>query len=229
MHEKTLIEFIARYTSDRDFRCRVLHREADTMKGEFKLDAMQFGVLTRLEKQPILDMTVAEFEALGVDIGKIHDEIHGPKPKHNAMDSDRGDDLVSESDDISVEEELSASAAYEQGKIHLRGRDPHYVHRAKKSVITLRGQGFNPESSKIEVYFVLEDHTGIGKDGLPNGKKEKGTVLDVTCGLDVFQRVRVETQLDDSGQWSIFAKNTGRGDVPDWSLGNENSWVHVIG
>ncbi len=222
--QKMIVEFLAHYLSDSEFRCQVLYNERATMR-RFGLNADQYNALISLKKSEILDRIVRDFKDSGVDVDRIRDEI---------WNDDRPpvieDEVVAPANEevraIEVEE-LFDSSAYEEGTIHIRRREPTWVEPETDVEIFLGGQGFDPTPDSTQVTFVLKDPTKPRRNGLPGGHHIEGRVTDCACGIDVFQRVKVEVNFPKSGRWLIFARHISESDG-DWHYGKGDlAWVGV--
>jgi hypothetical protein len=125
MPKKYVVEFLARWIRDEEFRCKVLHREITTLQ-DWELTGEQVDDLTSLDKQKILNRILKEFETdLGVDLDKVQQEVIGvPAPP------------------ILGPTAAAMGTVYTEGAVHVRGIQPKTVPVGVEKVLVLRGQGF---------------------------------------------------------------------------------------
>jgi hypothetical protein len=176
MPTKYIVEFLAKWIRDEDFRCKVLHKEVTSLQ-DWELTGEQVDDLLSLNKETILKRILKEFEDdLGVNLDKVQMEVIGvPQPP------------------ILGPTAAAMATVYTEGAVHVRGTDPQTVPVGVEKMVVLRGQGF---------------------EGTPQVQFERGTksvsptVVSVSCDVDVYQRVAVNVELDEVGEWKVKARNT---------------------
>ena len=89
----------------------------------------------------------------------------------------------------------AAAMVYDEGYVHVRGVDPARIKKGMESVVIVRGHGWD---DSLEIWFVPD-----------NGANVKGTVLDVDCDVDVWQRATVSVTLPSAGDWRVMARIPG--------------------
>jgi hypothetical protein len=186
MPEKFLVEFLAKWIRDADFRCQVLHKELTTLQ-DWEMSGPQIQDLVSLDKARILDRVIKELEGLGIDLDQVRNEVN---PAGLVLTGSGGTDGGSSGG------LMSAATVYYEGQVHLRGVTPQTIGKDKTRHVVLRGQGFDA-SKQVQVKF------------------EKGTtevlreVIGISCDVDVYQRAIVEVTLNETGEWSVYAQNPG--------------------
>jgi hypothetical protein len=91
------------------------------------------------------------------------------------------------------------------------------------SKVVVMGQGFKSDPSLVTVRFV----TGPP----PNPTIVGGTVTAISSDVDIWQRVSVDVQLTQTGDWVVEAHNddeatSGPGAKPKWSI--PKGRIHAI-
>ncbi len=190
MPNKFLVEFLAEWIRDPDFRCAVLHQELTKLQ-QWGLIGPQRLVLLTLDEQTILNQIRQEFAALGVDLDKLKQEISGITIAGTGSGSTGG--------------VAAASTMYPGGEVHVRGVTPVTIAANLQRSIMIRGQGFDC-NDQTEVKFEK------------GGVEEDGTVIGaIACDIDIYQRVTVQVKLTETGSWRVKARNAAD---PDWSTEN---------
>jgi len=78
MPDVFLVEFLARWIRDEDFRCQILHREIDGLT-DFGLNGRQRAALLSLDRKTILERLAVELEHFyHVNLDKVRGEVGGP-------------------------------------------------------------------------------------------------------------------------------------------------------
>jgi len=248
MPTKYLVEFLAKWIRDKDFRCEVLHKESTTLIN-YGLNAAQQAALLSLNEDTIVEQIRAEFKALGVDLAQLKEEVGGgliPIPLEPVdPEAPGGGDLLGGPGRLPT----------------LVGNDA--IRRAAFAALARRGDGsgrasVNPGSgglppimlSTATTYTEGQTHIrgldtnamsvgetksvtlrGQGFDANPEVRFELGdehveaTVDSIGCDFDVYQRVHVTVKLDKPGEWKVRARNTGT--TEPWST--EDVVMNVIG
>jgi hypothetical protein len=104
-----------------------------------------------------------------------------------------------------------AASGYDEGTTHIRRTEPKIVDLNQVTELTLYGQGFVSTPANIEVQCSR------------GGVTKTFQATEVTCGVDVWQRVTVPVTLDAVGEWVVTARNNGEA---AWS--NPPGTVHVL-
>lgn len=194
MPQKFLVEFLADWIRDEQFRCAVLYQEQTSLDA-YGLTQEQKTALLSLDKKQILAQIHKELEQyLAIDLDKLRDEVGGPVPVPGPGGTPTLPDgtRMLASTAFALLSAINEAALYGQGRVHLRGAKPAGVAKDKKRLVVLRGQGFDV---KPEVEFVKDS------------KIVQGEVQEITCDVDVYQRVLVKVKLDEEGEWKVRARN----------------------
>jgi hypothetical protein len=117
MPEKLLIDFLARFFADEEFRCGLLYKEETTMT-QFGLDKAQKETLFSFDREKILKRIGDELETK-IHLARLRKDVLGQIG------------------------EAKPDLAYQEGAIHMHGIDPLQVPRNTPVEIELRGQGFD--------------------------------------------------------------------------------------
>jgi hypothetical protein len=226
MPKKYLVEFLARWIRDEEFRCQVLHKEQTTLE-DWELTTPQIMDLLSLDKERIVDRLVKELEGLGIELETVQKEVYGPGPDldlplspppgpgtpltppggsgsgiFRVAERPGNVDLSGPTGSVlNVFALLAANTAYNEGQVHIRGVTPEAVDSGSETLVVVRGQGFD-EDPTIE--FRKQDQQDT---------KVEGEVLGVSCDIDVFQRVTVKVKLGEEGYWLVHGRNAGE----EWS------------
>lgn len=77
MPQKFLVEFLAKWIREKEFRCQVLHKEQTTLQN-YGLTQYQIDDLLSLDKPTIIKRLVDELELdLAIDLEKVKKEVKG--------------------------------------------------------------------------------------------------------------------------------------------------------
>ena len=207
---KYVVEFLAKWIRDESFRCSVLHREIDAME-QYGLNALQITALADLETDKVLDRIRLEMtHFLGIDLERLHSEVGGPIPVEPTPATTApapGPLGPSVSGRVALRPMMMAEQShYGQGNVHLRRAHPVGWKQGQEVLVSVLGQGFD---STPKVCFEIEAGTP------PTKRTVDGVVLDIHCGVDVYQKVTVKVKLDEPGQWSVRGRNDVAGEM--WS------------
>jgi hypothetical protein len=88
---------------------------------------------------------------------------------------------------------FSAGAVYQQGRVHVRGVDPAGIKMGTPSIVIVRGHGWD---RTLKVHFVP----------VTVGAAVDGTLLEMDCDVDVWQRATVKVTLPTIGKWRVVAR-----------------------
>lgn len=176
MPDKFLIEFFAHWIRDESLRRKVLFRERTAMMG-WGLSMQQVDDLVALEKETILDRLRDELQQdLAIDLDKVLEDITNT----GGMGTGGG----------------AAGAAYQEGKVHVRGVEPAKITKNQESIVIVRGHGYDDSA---EARFVP----------VAGGAPVQGKVLSIDSDVDVWQRLTVKVTLPSAGKWRVVARIPG--------------------
>ena len=187
--KKLLIDFLADYVHKTEVRCKVLKAEETGLR-KYGLDAAQRLALLSLDKNRIVTKILDE---IGVDLDALQQEIWGGPPKPPPPPPPPPGGGLSP---VKIPGHIAAlaSAAYSEGRIHIRLVKPDHVALGKTETVVIRGQGFD---KKPKVQFQHDT----------SGTIVAGRVTKVTCDVDVHQSVTVRVKLTEAGSWTVAARN----------------------
>jgi hypothetical protein len=248
MPTKYLVEFLAKWIRDKDFRCEVLHKEATTLIN-FELDGNQRAALLSLDEDTILEQIRKEFHALGVDLAQLKQEVGGGlivvDPELEDPNAPPGNELLGGRGGLPT---VAGNDAIRRAAFAALGRGGDRSGRASvnpgsgglppimlstattytEGQIHIRGISPNSMSEGETKTVVLR---GQGFDDDPEVRFELGTehveavVESIGCDFDVYQRVHATVTINKAGEWTARARNSGT--TEPWST--EDVVLTVVG
>lgn len=176
MASKLIVDFLHDWIRNTgDVRARVLHKERTEMLAE-GLDLAQIQALKKFHPNEVLQKLMDEF---GLDLDALRHAIYGPDPASGTAGM--------------------STAAYDEGKTHIRQVIPAVVPANTAVDVVLKGQGFKSDVNTITIEFLTGSPT--------SPTVVTPTLLEVHSDVDVWQRVKVNVTLPQPGDWAIRAHN----------------------
>lgn len=234
--EKYLVEFLAKWIRDEDFRCAILKRELSELQA-YGLTEPQINDLLTLDKQTIVGRILKEFEHdLGIDLPRVKSEVHGveitPLPpgagSPSPVNPGGGSELILPVrrprlpglGSASVRRAMAAVGASSTAGVVEAAYATTVAFLMSAATVYAEGQvhirGVTPPtlSQGDDRILVIRgqgfDEASKIQVRFRKGPKHKNAdVLGVTCDVDVYQRVTVRVTLDELGEWAVQARNQG--------------------
>lgn len=239
MPTKYLVEFLAKWIRDEEFRCKVLHKEQTTLQ-EWELTTPQIMDLLSLDKKRIVKRLVDELEGLGIDLQQAQQEVYGVS-SGGELDFDSllspgevpgaatGSGTTTGSG-VSLRAGTSGagSGRFRVLQPGLREIRPEVSSPISVAVALLSGstaynegqvhiRGIDPISTAVDVKksFVIRGQ-GFDEGAEVEFRKQDepgttvaGEIAGISCDMDVYQRVTVSFKPPAAGYWLVHGRNPG--------------------